>query len=102
MERQPDDFEPCYLWRWKFDLVTGAVTEEQLDDTEHAFPRIDDRRTGLPNRASWAVTARPGERTTNTQGSGIVRYDLANGAASSFHDFGEGVSTSEPVFVPAD
>ena len=41
-----DSFEPCYLWRWRFDLATGAVTEEQLDDHEHGFPRIDDRRPG--------------------------------------------------------
>ncbi|MFK7918093.1 MAG: carotenoid oxygenase family protein [Ilumatobacter sp.] len=95
----PNAFEPCYLWRWRFDLRTGAVTEEQLDDQDHAFPRIDDRRTGLTNRYGWAVTNRPGEPVTNDVGSGVVKYDLRTGA-SSFHDFGVGVSTSEPVFVP--
>jgi carotenoid cleavage dioxygenase len=94
-----DSFEPCHLWRWRFDLTTGAVTEEQLDDREHGFPRIDDRRTGLTNRYGWAITGRPGEPQSNTQSSGVVKYDLSTGA-TAFHDFGDGVSTSEAVFVP--
>jgi carotenoid cleavage dioxygenase-like enzyme len=93
-------FEPCYLWRWRFDLETGAVTEEQLDDREHGFPRIDDRRTGLTNRSGWTVSGRVGEAPTNTQGNGVLKYDLVDGS-TTFHDFGAGVSTSEPVFVPA-
>jgi len=97
----PDAFEPCYLWRWRFDLRTGAVTEEQLDDMEHAFPRIDDRRTGLANRFSWAVTGRPDEPAITDAATGVVKYDLTSGS-STFHDFGAGRSTSEPVFVPAD
>ena len=96
----PDSFEPCYLWRWRFDLRTGAVTEQQLDDAEHAFPRIDDRRTGLVNAYTWAVMGRPGEPAITDAATGVVKYDTAAGT-SSFHDFGPGRSTSEPVFVPA-
>ncbi len=99
--RQPRRFEPCYLWRWRFDLRTGAVTEEQLDDVEHAFPRIDDRRTGLANRYSWAVMGRPDEPAITDAATGVVKYDLSDGS-STFHDFGAGRSTSEPVFVPVD
>lgn len=76
------------------------MTEEQLDDREHGFPRIDDRRTGLANRYGWALTNRPGEPATTDAASGVVKYDLAN-EFSTFHDFGPGRSTSEPVFVPA-
>jgi carotenoid cleavage dioxygenase-like enzyme len=96
-----DSFEPCYLWRWRFDLRTGAVTEQQLDDVEHAFPRIDDRRTGLLNRYTWAVMGRPGEPAITDAATGVVKYDLSDGS-STFHDFGPGCSTSEPVFVPRD
>ena len=96
----PDSFEPCYLWRWRFDLRTGAVTEQQLDDAEHAFPRIDDRRTGLANEHGYAVTGRPGEPAITDAATGVVKYDMSDGA-SMFHDFGAGRSTSEPVFVPA-
>ncbi len=97
----PDAFEPCYLWRWRFDLRTGKVTEQQLDDVEHAFPRIDDRRTGFENRYSWAVTGRPDEPAITDAATGVVKYDLSDGS-STFHDFGAGRSTSEPIFVPAD
>ncbi len=95
-----ENFEPCYLWRWRFDLTTGRVTEEQLDDREHGFPRIDDRRTGLANRFGWAVTGRPGEAASMDAASGVVKYDLSTGS-TEFHDFGAGRSTSEAVFVPA-
>jgi len=56
----PDAFEPCYLHRWSFDLSDGTVHEQQLDDLSHGFPRIDDRRTGLPNRYGYTVGPRPG------------------------------------------
>jgi carotenoid cleavage dioxygenase len=94
-----DAFEPCYLWRWRFDLRTGAVTEQQLDDVEHAFPRIDDRRTGLANRFGWAVVGRPGDPSLTEGATGVVKYDVSDGS-STFHDFGPDCSTSEAVFVP--
>ena len=95
-----DSIDPCYLWRWRFDLATGIVQEEQLDDREHGFPRIDDRRCGLTNTIGWAVTGRdPGTRDMDAA-SGIIKYNLANGS-STFHDFGATVSSGEPVFVPA-
>ncbi len=93
-------FEPCYLWRWRFDLRSGAVTEEQLDDREHGFPRIDDRRTGLTNRFAWATTGRPDERPMTDGATNVVKYDVVSGEGA-LHDFGPTVSTSEPVFVPA-
>lgn len=93
-------FEPCYLWRWRFDLRTGKVTEEQLDDVQHGFPRIDDRRTGLTNRYGWALTDRPNEPSMTDGASGVVKYDVQSGGRE-YHDFGPGISTSEPVFVPA-
>ena len=85
----------------RFDLRTGKVTEEQLDDREHDFPRIDDRRTGLANTFTWATMRRPGERPKTDGASNIVKYDVTTGD-SSLHDFGPTVSTAEPVFVPAD
>lgn len=95
-----DSIDPCFLWRWRFDLATGTVHEEQLDDREHGFPRIDDRRCGLSNTIGWAVTGRdPGTRDMDAA-SGIIKYNLADGS-STFHDFGATVSSGEPVFVPA-
>jgi carotenoid cleavage dioxygenase-like enzyme len=95
-----DAFEPCFLWRWHFDLTTGRVTEEQLDERSHGFPRIDDRRTGLSNRYGW-VLASATDRPPMTDGAtGIRKYDLLTGT-SEYHDFGPTVSCGEPVFVAA-
>lgn len=94
-----DQFEPCYLYRWRFDLETGAVHEEQLDDASHGFPRIDDRRTGLANRYGWVVGPRPGHPDGMDAPSMIVKYDLANGTSTA-HDLGPTRSSGEPVFVP--
>lgn len=95
-----DKFEPSVLYRWRFDLTTGTVHEEQLDDAAHAFPRIDDRRTGLQNRFGWAVAPRSGEPEGMGAPSVIAKYDLRTGARS-IHDFGPAASPGEPVFVPA-
>ena len=96
----PDAFEPSYLHRWSFDLRTGAVAEQQLDDVSHGFPRIDDRRTGLLNRFGWAVGARPGSGVGMHDASNVFKYDLQTGART-MHDLGPNVSSGEPVFVPA-
>ncbi len=96
----PDSFEPSYLHRWSFDLRTGAVAEQQLDDVSHGFPRIDDRRTGLLNRFGWAVGARPGSGVGMHDASNVFKYDLQTGART-MHDLGPNVSSGEPVFVPA-
>ncbi len=95
-----DAFEPSYLHRWSFDLRTGAVAEQQLDDVSHGFPRIDDRRTGLLNRFGWAVGARPGSGVGMHDASNVFKYDLQTGART-MHDLGPNVSSGEPVFVPA-
>lgn len=100
----PDKFEPSYLWRWRFDLDTGEVHEEQLDDVSHGFPRIDDRRCGLANRYGWVVAPRDGAPRAGAPNmdaaSVITKYDLATGT-SQRHDFGPGCMPGEPVFVPA-
>jgi carotenoid cleavage dioxygenase len=96
----PDKFEPSYLHRWSFDLRTGTVVEQQLDDVGHGFPRIDDRRCGLPNRYGWTVGPRPGAPEAMDAPSNIVKYDLHTGARTA-HDFGASRSSGEPVFVPA-
>jgi carotenoid cleavage dioxygenase len=96
----PDRFEPCMMHRWRFDLQTGEVHEEQLDDVSHAFPRIDDRLTGLRNRFGWAVAPRDPNESGMEAATVLVKYDLHSGART-VHDFGPTSLTGEPVFVPA-
>ncbi len=100
-----DNFSPGMLWRFEFNLATGTVTEQQLDEVSHAFPRIDDRRSGLRNRYGWVVAPRDGAdgKPISEQmdtATCIVKYDLVTGARTA-HDFGPTMSTGEPVFVPA-
>ncbi len=81
------------LWNWTIDLVSGQVSERQLDDRTIEFPRIDDRLTGTPAR--YAVTVGGDGR--------LIRYDLTLNTAEE-HRFGAGPCTAAPdeaVFVPA-
>jgi carotenoid cleavage dioxygenase len=103
--RHPHAFRPYTpagspsLWRWTIDLESGAVTEDQLDERPTEFPRIDERRTGLPTSFGYAVTADIPDRPT-TRGA-VLRYDLNTGTATS-HELPAGQVPGEAVFVPAD
>jgi carotenoid cleavage dioxygenase len=96
-----NDFAPSYLYRWEFDLATGAVSERQLDDVSHAFPRVDDRAVGLRHRYGWAIGPRPGSEE-GFRGPGVLlKYDLARGN-STMHDFGPLAQPGEFVFAEAN
>lgn len=96
-----DDGPPSYLWRWTFDLATGSVREEQLDEVAHAFPRVDDRVVGLQHRYGWAVAPRDGGRRVLDDAGVIVRWDLRTGEQAVW-DFGPSSHPGEFVFVQAD
>ncbi len=85
------------LHRWRFDLATGACTEEALDDRNAEFPSIDARAAGRPSRFSYHVTI-PDTRTLLFDG--LVKYD--GGRAVGHHAFGEGVFGSEAPFAPRE
>lgn len=96
-----NDFPPSYLWRWEFDLATGRFSERQLDDGSHAFPRVDDRVSGLKHRYGWAVQPRnEGNDMLSGSASVVVRYDLASGSKET-HDFGDAAEPGEFVFAEA-
>ena len=93
-----DDFDPCFLHRWTFDLAKGTVSEQQLDDVAHAFPRVDERLVGLRHRYGWAAGPRGGGDTLGDAGV-LIKYDVAEGT-STVHDFGPFGYPGEFVFVP--
>jgi carotenoid cleavage dioxygenase-like enzyme len=95
-----DDFAPSYLYRWEFDLASGKVSERQLDDVAHAFPRVDERAVGLRHRYGWAVAPRAGSDGTFGGPSVVVKYDLERGTSSA-HDFGPNAQPGEFVFAEA-
>jgi carotenoid cleavage dioxygenase len=95
-----DDFAPSYLWRWTFDLASGKVSEQQLDDRPHAFPRVDDRVQGKSYRYGWMVAPRPGHDAVLGSPSVVVKVDLGSGG-QAVHDFGPTGFADEFVFVEA-
>jgi carotenoid cleavage dioxygenase len=80
------------MWSWTINLTRGTVTEQQIDERPIEFPRMDDRRAGMPAR--YGVTVGSGK---------LVRYDLERGTTEE-HSFGSAAEPggpSEAVFAPA-
>ena len=84
------------LHRWTFDLVTGAVTEEQLDDTLGEFPRMDNRALG--RRSRYSYTPRLAAAPTLLF-DGFTKHDTDTGK-SWFHRYPAGQYGGEVVFAP--
>lgn len=87
------------LARWEMDWSRpGPVRRRRLSDLVCEYPRIDERRTGLPQRYGY-VACCGGPGTDDLFHRGLARIDLATGEASVWS--GEaGVAAAEPVFVP--
>ncbi|MFK4039779.1 carotenoid oxygenase family protein [Nonomuraea wenchangensis] len=99
------------LDRWRIDTLSGKVSQTRLDDRSQEFPRIDERRTGLPHRYGYTAAARelndivsphdteledlPDEAFDNT----LIKHDLVRGTQEA-RQFGRGAYVGEPVFVP--
>ena len=78
------------LYRWQFNLATGAVTEGPIDDVHADFPRVNDARLGRRTRFGYTMSLEMG---------GLVKTDLERGG-SCRHSFGAGRLGGEGVFVP--
>ncbi len=87
------------LYRWSFDLETGAVEEGPLDEENAEFPMIDERCLGKKNRYAY-LSRIPFEIPATFDG--LLRYDLDRGAVDGRYDYGPGVFGSEAAFAPRD
>lgn len=85
-----------YLHRWTFDLDTGAVQRERLDDTATEFPRADDRTWG--RRLRHAYHPRVARRSALAF-DGVQKVDLDRGT-SMFRPWPAGWYSGEVVFAP--
>jgi carotenoid cleavage dioxygenase-like enzyme len=83
------------LHRWRLNLVTGQVTEEQLSDSITEFGMINAGYTGRKYRYTYAATGKPGWFLFD----GLVKHDLASGAEERF-SFQDGVFGSETAMAP--
>lgn len=84
------------MHRWRFNLSTGAVVEEQLDDIPSEFPSVNEQRLGRPTRYGYAARTAPGSMPLF---DGFIKYDLLTGSSQT-HEFGSGRYGGEGVFVP--
>jgi len=84
------------LYRWRFNLKTGAVQEQQLDDRPCEFPRVNEQRLGQQTRYGYAAKSAP---TAMPKFDGLLKFDLVSQTAQT-HDFGARRYGGEGVFVP--
>ncbi len=85
------------LHRWRFNLRTGAVQEQRLDETAGEFPQINEQYLGRPNR--YGYVARSSANDPLPRFDGLIKYDFQNGT-STHHAFGNHRFGGEAVFVP--
>ncbi|MEA5582635.1 carotenoid oxygenase family protein [Nodularia harveyana UHCC-0300] len=85
------------LHRWRFNLTTGKLREEMLDDVPAEFPRINETLCGQPTKYGYAGKMAPGSLPLF---DGVIKYDLKNGKSQT-HEFGKGRYGGEAVFAPS-
>ena len=83
------------LHRWRFNLATGQVREEQLSDSITEFGMINAGHAGGRYRYTYAATGKPSWFLFD----GLVKHDLQTGAEQRFA-FPDGVYGSETAMAP--
>ena len=83
------------LHRWRFNLVTGAVKEEQLSESITEFGTINPDYAAGSYRYTYAATGKPGWFLFD----GLVKHDLLTGSQEGI-SFGDGVYGSETAMAP--
>jgi carotenoid cleavage dioxygenase-like enzyme len=84
------------LYCWRFNLSTGKVREEMLDDVPAEFPRVNENYVGQPMRYGYAGKL---AKSSIPLFDGLIKYDLSNGKSQT-HEFGHGCYGGEAVFAP--
>lgn len=83
------------LHRWRFNLVTGQTTEEQLSESLTEFGMINGTHAGTRYRYTYAATGKPGWFLFD----GLVKHDVQTGTEERFA-FDDGVYGSETAMAP--
>lgn len=84
------------LYHWRFNLKTGAVQEQTLDDRPCEFPRINEQYLGRQSRYGYAGKSAP---TEMPKFDGLLKFDL-DSQHVQMYSFGTGRYGGEGVFVP--
>jgi carotenoid cleavage dioxygenase len=83
------------LHRFSFDLASGGVSEQTLDERGMDFPRVADARVGLKNRYGYTLQFGGG---IDEGFAGHLKFDLQTGTSEQAVYEG---SPGEPCFVAA-
>jgi carotenoid cleavage dioxygenase len=86
------------LHRWRFNLYTGTVQEEVLDDVASEFPSLNQQWVGKQNQYGYTARMVSGQEPLFTF-DGLLKYDFTSGY-SQLHKFGSGRYGGEAVFIP--
>ena len=84
------------IYRWRFNLRTGAVKEGPLDDENTEFPTINTWQLGQASRYAYNVHI---SSAPTLLFDGLVKYDTTTGRSDT-HWFGAGRYGSEAPFAP--
>ncbi|MDJ0959908.1 MAG: carotenoid oxygenase family protein [Acidimicrobiia bacterium] len=85
----------AFLYRYRFNLVTGETTETPLDERNTEFPMIDAALIGRQNRYTYNVSI---NNDFTMYFDGIVKYDMERGTDERY-EFGPGRYGSEAPFA---
>lgn len=84
-----------HLHRWRFNLETGEVSEQMLDERPLEFGTFNQKYVGQPSRYLYSVWNEPGMFLF----SGLVKHDLETGDSTEYA-FGKNRFGSEAPFAP--
>jgi carotenoid cleavage dioxygenase len=85
----------CRLHRWRFNLKTGATTEQRLDDRILEFGMINQRYAAKPYKIAYSAVQVPGWFLFH----GYVKHNLETGQSWEVR-LPEGQYASEAPFAP--
>ena len=85
----------AHAYRWRFNLVTGAVREGPIEEQVSEFGMLNPAYAGRPYRYTWGMLAKPGWFLFN----GLVRLDVQTGERQTWQ-WPEGVFASESPMAP--
>jgi len=90
---------PAMVRRYDIHLGGNFVSEKTTFDVRCEYPRIDERKVGLPNQFAYVATMAEEAYSTVGFGHRVVRLDMSRNS-SVHHHFGPNRYVGEPVFVP--
>ena len=99
VDKNGNDANLGHLHKWTFNMRTGQVREEQLDDRIAEFPRMNEQLLGRQNRYGYTGHAMMPEDGGPQLFQGLLKYDMQTGTCEE-HDFGRNRYGGEGVFVP--